>query len=120
MLLPTWGTRAEEARAERASGWGSARLKFKGRRRLGGPPWSQTGGTAAGPAPVVALIIVLTRRKKKWELALILDKFLHASPPGIIGVGDLDVLAGAGKAVEAVASVLVFRVAVVVQDAKPV
>ena len=116
MLLPNGEARRRGAERD----GGSARLKFKGRRRLGGPPWSQTGGTAAGPAPVVALIIVLTRRKKKWELALILDKFLHASPPGIIGVGDLDVLAGAGKAVEAVASVLVFRVAVVVQDAKPV
>ena len=49
-----------------------------------------------------------------------LDEFLHAAPSGIIGVGDLDVLAGAGIAVEAVTSVLVLRVAVPVQDAKPV
>jgi hypothetical protein len=120
VLRPTWGgVRKRRGRNGRVDG-GSARLKFKGRRRLGGPPWSQTGDTAAGPAPVVAIIIVLTRPKKKLELALILDKFLHAAPARIIGVSDLDVLAGAGEAVEAVTSVLVLRVAVVVQDAKSI
>jgi len=34
---------------------GAAKKPFvdKGRRRLGEPPGSQTGGTAAGPAPVI-------------------------------------------------------------------